>query len=214
LRIWITRTQPQAEETADKVRALGHEPIIAPVLECQPLPAILDLGGVTALAFTSRNAVAAFAALTPRRDLPVFTTGEATAMEARLTGFAGVASAEGDVGDLARLIAERRPGSVLHPGAAEPAGDLVGELSKAGVVARSLAIYETIETGLAAPVADAVLVHSPRAGAIVARIAPPSLPVYAISAAAAAPLIASNFQRVAVAQYPNEQALLKLLPVD
>jgi uroporphyrinogen-III synthase len=213
MRIWVTRTLPQAEETAERLRAMGHEPVVAPVLECRALPAILDLDGIPALAFTSRNAVATFSNLTSRRDFPVFTTGEATAAHARAAGFTDVVSADGDVQDLARLIIERRPGNVLHPGAAEPAGDLTGELSKAAVTSRSVAVYETAETGVAAPQADAVLVHSPRAAAVVARLARPELAAYAISPAAAAPLITSNFQRVAVAPYPNEAALLKLLPV-
>jgi uroporphyrinogen-III synthase len=210
----VTRTLPQANETADRLRAMGHDPVVAPVLECRALPAIPDLDGVAALAFTSRNAVAAFARLSDRRDLPLFTTGEATAERARAEGFTEIASAEGDVHDLADLIIRRAPGLVLHPRAAEPAGDLAGELAKAAIPARSIVIYETVETGVSAPAADAVLIHSPRAGAIVARIAPRTLAVYAISPAAAAALITSNFQPVAVAPYPNEQALLKLLPVD
>jgi uroporphyrinogen-III synthase len=211
----VTRTLPQAEETAEKLRAMGHEPIVAPVLECRPLPVALDLAGVGAIAFTSRNAVAAFATLNPRRDLTVFAVGEATAAAARVIGFADVTSADGDVEDLARLIAESRPhGLVLHPTAAEPAGELAAELAKAGLAARAITVYETVETGVVAPAADGVLIHSPRAGAIVARTAPRGLAVYAISPAAAAPMITSNFQPVAVAQYPNEQALLKLLPVD
>jgi uroporphyrinogen-III synthase len=214
LRIWVTRTLPQAHETAQSLRAMGHEPIVAPVLETRALPARLDLDGVAALAFTSRNAVAAFADLSGRRDLSVFTTGEATAAAARSLGFIDVISADGDVHDLARLIVERRPGPVLHPGAAEPAGDLAGQLAKAGLAARSIAVYETVEAATPVPAADAVLVHSPKAATIVARTAPPTLAAYAISAAAAAPLITSNFQRVAVAPYPNEQALLKLLPAD
>jgi uroporphyrinogen-III synthase len=196
---------------------LGHEPVVQPVLMAHPLPITVDLSGVAALAFTSRNAVAAFARECPRRDLVVYAVGEATGAEAERLGFREVISADGDVAALAALIAERRPtGVVLHPAAAEPAGDLAGALQAAGVSARTLAIYETVETDLAPPPdVDAVLIHSPRAGRIVAKILAPAeatvMTAYCISDAAAQPLGAVNFQRVAVAPYPNEQALLKLL---
>jgi uroporphyrinogen-III synthase len=196
---------------------MGHEPVVQPVLMAHPLPIRVEIDHIAALAFTSRNAVAAFARECPRRDLPVFAVGEATAADARVAGFHEVISASGDVDALAALIAERRPaGVVLHPAAAEPAGDLAGALAASGVEIRTLAIYETVETGLAAPCdIEAVLIHSPRAARIVARTLSPALAAavqaFCISAAAAEPLSGVNFQRVAVAPYPNEQALLKLL---
>jgi uroporphyrinogen-III synthase len=196
---------------------MGHEPVVQPVLMAHALPITVDLHRVVALAFTSRNAVAAFARECPRRDLPVFTVGEATAADAREAGFHEVISASGDVAALAALISERRPiGVVLHPAAAEPAGDLAGALASSGVAVRTLAIYETIATELAPPSdIDAVLIHSPRAARIVARSLSPAqaaaIEAFCISAAAAEPLAGVNFQRVAVAPYPNEQALLKLL---
>jgi uroporphyrinogen-III synthase len=217
LRVWVTRTQPGAADTARALREAGHEPVVVPVLAVRPITnAVLDLSGVDALAFTSRNGVGALAALTARRDLPVFTTGEATAAEARAIGFGQVVSADGDVTALSALIARRAPGLVLHAGAGEAAGDLVGDLAKAGVELRTVVVYETVETGVAPPEAiDAVLVHSPRAGRAVAHALEgcntSHLRLYAISPAAARALAAPKFQPVAVAQYPNETALLKLL---
>ena len=61
-----------------------------------------------ALAFTSVNGVAAFAALTPRRDRPVFAVGDATAQAAHDAGFADVLSASGDLRDLARHLQTAR----------------------------------------------------------------------------------------------------------
>ena len=96
MRIWITRAQPEAEATAGRIRALRHEPVVAPVLEVRPSLDAPALEGVGALAFTSRNGVRAFVALTPERDLQVFTVGDATAAAAREAGFTDVASASGD----------------------------------------------------------------------------------------------------------------------
>ena len=82
-RVWITRTRPGADRTAQRLRALGLTPVVAPLLTVQPLaPALPDLDRYAALVFTSPNGVAAYAALTPRRDHLVFTIGDATAADA------------------------------------------------------------------------------------------------------------------------------------
>ena len=51
LRVWITRAQPGADATAERVRALGHEAVVAPLLAVRPLSDVeIDLTGVAALA--------------------------------------------------------------------------------------------------------------------------------------------------------------------
>ena len=101
-RVWITRAEPGASRTAARLRDMGCEPLIQPLLAVEPLtPPLPDLDRFAALAFTSANGVAAFAALTPRRDRPVFAVGEATAGAAREAGFVAVRSADGDLTDLA-----------------------------------------------------------------------------------------------------------------
>ena len=82
--------------------ALGFEPVVAPLLTVRALgEGPIDLAGVGAIAFTSANAVAAFAARSPARSLPVFAVGESTAAAARSAGFRAVLSTEGDVNALA-----------------------------------------------------------------------------------------------------------------
>ena len=115
MKVWVTRTEPGASRTARRLKALGHEPLVEPVLEVHPLPAAIDLGGVGALAFTSGNGLHAFAKLNPDRGLPVFTVGEATAKAAREAGFGSVMSAGGDVQALAMLIVIAGfPGAFVH----------------------------------------------------------------------------------------------------
>jgi len=230
MRIWVTRAAPDAEATAQRLRELGHTPLIGPVLEvrhlAKPAP---SLAGVGALAFTSRNGVSAFAAVSPRRDLPVFAVGAATADAARALGFGKVFSANGDVAALAKLIARRRDlfsGAVLYAGAREPAGDLPAALQAEGIAVRRHVVYavEVMEPPLAATAAlsaepielDAILVYSPRAGRRLAEIqalarVAQSLDAFCISDAAAEPLRTLNFRRLAVAAKPNEDALLALL---
>ena len=230
MRIWVTRTSPDAEATAERLRALGHAPLVAPVLEVRliesPRP-MLD--GVGALAFTSRNGVAAFVAICAGRDLPVFVVGEATARAARAAGFARVQSADGDVTALADLIVRGRngfSGVLLHPGAHAPAEDLPGALKPHGVLARSHPVYRTDPARLPVAVTaalaarplelDGVLVHSPRAAEYLAALpdlqrAAQLIDAYCISAAAAAPLRSLDLRSVAVAPHPDETALLNLL---
>jgi uroporphyrinogen-III synthase len=218
-RVWVTRTQPQADATAGRLTALGFTPLVVPVLEARARAnAVIDLVGVQALAFTSGHAIAAFAALSADRALPVFAVGDATAEAARAAGFAAVRSAGGDVAALADLIAGAQPGLVLAPGAASPAADLAALLAARGVSAAAVPVYETVPTGAAPALGqiDAVLVHSPRGAQLVAahlagRPEAADLAVHAISAAAAAPLADLPLKSLAVATHPSEGALLATL---
>jgi uroporphyrinogen-III synthase len=218
-RVWITRAEPGAARTAARLRDMGFEPIVAPLLAIKHLtPPVPDLAPFAALAFTSINGVAAFAALTPRRDLPAFAVGDATAQAAHDAGFADVRSASGDMHALACLIAGAIANAdVLVPQAEIPAGDLAAALTAArarNVSIQSLTVYRAIETSAAAPALfDAVLIHSPRAGQALAKLGHDALAhavLACISPAAAAPLAALGLTPV-VAKSPDETSLLTIL---
>ena len=222
MRIWITRALPEAEATAERLKALGHAPVVAPVLEVQPFGGAVALAGVAALAFTSRNGVRAFAEACPERGLKVFTVGDATARAARDAGFADVSSASGDVAALAELIASHKwslDGDVLHLAPEDAAGDLAAALAAQGVPARTQVVYRTVPAELAsgAPTnIDVVLIHSAKAARRLAddadlRSAAPSITAICLSAAAAAPLEGLGFREVLVAPAPNEAAVLQTL---
>jgi uroporphyrinogen-III synthase len=212
----VTRAQPGAGETARRLEGLGYSPVVAPLLEIRPVPqAPPNLRGTSGLVFTSRNGVDAFAALTREgRQLPVFAVGGATAQAARERGFGGVRSADGDLSDLAKLLAScADPQAVLlAPGAAEPAGDLAALLPDT-VSLRRLVVYEAAGSGIGAPGAiTATLLHSPRAGRLLAGLS--SLTggaVVAISDAAAAPLRGREDLEIHIADRPDEEALLAAL---
>jgi uroporphyrinogen-III synthase len=224
-RIWITRAQPAADATAERVRALGHEAVVAPLLAVRNLPSVsVDLAGVAALAFTSANGVRAFADASGERNLRVFAVGSATAQAARAAGFRSVLSADGDVEALADGIALRRSelrGAVLHPGAAEPAGDLAGALEKHGVEARRLILYETapvtLSDGEAAALirCDAALLHSARAAQVMAKVLKahpaPNLRALGLSKAVVKPLARTPLAAKAFPPFPLEAALLNLI---
>jgi len=224
-RIWITRAQPGADSTAERVRALGHEAVVAPLLAVRALPDVqVDLRGVAALAFTSANGVRAFADATGERGLKVFAVGSATAQAARRAGFKLVLSADGDVDALAEGIAVRRSelrGAVLHPGAAEPAGDLAGALEKHGVEARRLILYESAPLSLDDEAAEAlghcdvVLLHSPRASQVLAKLLKahpaPKLRALGLSKSVIKPLSRTALAGRAFPPFPLEAALLNLI---
>lgn len=224
-RIWITRAQPGADVTAERVRAMGHDAVVAPLLAVRSLADVhVDLQGVAALAFTSANGVRAFADASGERGLKVFAVGAATAQAARSAGFKSVLSADGDVEALAEGIAARRGelrGAVLHPGAAEPAGDLAGALERQGVEARRLILYETAPVELAPGEAealarsDAVLLHSPRAAQVLARLLKahpaPGLRALGLSKAVVKPLARTRLAARTFPPFPLEAALLNLI---
>jgi uroporphyrinogen-III synthase len=154
----------------------------------------------------------------------VFAVGAATAQAARQAGFRSVLSADGDVAALAQGIVARRAelkGAVLHAGAAELAGDLVGELQARGVEGRRLTLYETIPAQLSETQArsllksDAVLLHSPRAAQALARLVrahpAPELRALGLSPAVLKPLARVKLAAKLAPPYPLEAALLQLI---
>ena len=225
LRLWVTRARPGAEATAARLAAMGHRPLVSPLLTIRRLRPRLDLTGVGAVAFTSRNGVAAFAALEPERGLQIFAVGDATAEAAREAGFRDVRSAAGHVTALAALIiAEPVEGAVLIAGAREPAGDLPGALKAAGVQARAAVLYAAVAASggrgldaLKTGKLDGVLIHSPRAARRLADLtagltpAADPVPVVCISPAAAGSLSGSPAFAPVAADRPDEAALLSLL---
>ena len=125
---------------------------------------------------------------------------------------------------LAEGIAMRRSelrGAVLHPGAAEPAGDLAGALEKHGVEARRLVLYETGPVQLSDAQAqtliraDAALIHSPRAAQVLAKVLKahpaPQLRVFGLSKSVVKPLQRTPLAGKAYPPFPLEAALLNLI---
>jgi uroporphyrinogen-III synthase len=220
--LWVTRTVPFAMLTAKHLHAAGHNPLMAPVLETRSLPHRLEADGIDALVFTSPNGVRHHAFDPALSSVPVFAVGERTASTARQTGYENVLSAGGNVHDLRALICKRltAPARLAHLSAAKPAGNLVAELCEAGFDARHIPIYEAVECGrdtlrpalAALPWIDGVLIHSPRAGAIVAGFLDEMGGhwdgiAYCISPAAAAPFERLRGIATRVAPHPNDAAL-------
>lgn len=225
LPVIVTRAEPGATETMDRLKAMGLAAIASPMLVLAPLDVALpDLSGVAHLVFTSANGVRFFAGASPLRSPVAWCVGPSTAAAAREAGFAAVREGRGDAADLAAdMTAVLPPGTagILHVANEAAAGELVARLKAAGFGADFLALYETRPAEDLAPEAEAalaagpvcVLVHSAKAAAAFAWAAGAldQTIVIAISEAAARPLAGREIAALHVAAAPNEDALLDAL---
>ncbi len=226
-RVWVTRAEPGAAATAERLHALGLEFLVFPLLTVERIDAVPDLDGVAGLVFTSANAVRAFADLSPRRAFAVFAVGEATAKAARAAGFIETTVGAGDGAALTELIITKWRATsgilaLITPEA--PAFDVAKALSSAGLSVRRLVLYRTVPVTVPPPrlldaVAagvDSVLVHSHRAADALAALSLPAaafadMTLYALSEACAQPLRALPWRAIIVADQPREDALLQLV---
>ena len=228
-RILVTRPREDAEALAALLAGQGHRVLIEPLLKIvyhsHSLP---DLNQFQAILFTSANGVRSFAHCNDHRKIAILTVGRATADTAIAAGFSDVASADGDVDALARLVAARcRPeaGPLLQIAASERAGDLAGQLKAAGFGVRREVLYEArparalsgaVEAALRGEEIDAVLLYSPRtARALAALLAAAGLVASArmvaalcLSEAVATAAAAVPWRTVRVAARPDQEALL------
>ena len=112
MRLLVTRPAVDGERTAEKLRARGHDVLLAPLLQVEMLgDAELGAGPWAAVAITSANAAYAVNAHARRAELsalPAYAVGRRTAAAARAAGFAEVASADGGVDETPDLYRCRR----------------------------------------------------------------------------------------------------------
>jgi uroporphyrinogen-III synthase len=221
MRVLITRPSEDANATAQILRARGHEPVIAPLLEIVCREGVGIPSDAKAILATSSNGIRALARNALRRDLRVFAVGAQTAEAARLAGFTDILSADGDALDLVKLViasAYPKNAMLLHAAGAETRGDLAGMLQRDGFLVRTVALYDAIPASeipcdLAA--IDAALFYSPRSAAIFVELAKGThcekIVACCISAATVDALHGLAFREIRVAQRTNQQALLALI---
>ena len=232
MRLAITRPQADAERTATTLRGRGHDVLVAPLLQIEPVAADIR-NSWAAVIVTSANAPGAIAAHPARAaliKLPLFAVGRRSADAARQAGFTDVTSAGGDVSDLVRLIVARRAdaaGPLLYLAGEDRAADLIGELTARGIAAEMRVVYRAASApfplaliaALKAGEIDAVLHFSRRSadnylsgarqsGLVAQALAPRHI---CLSQPIAEPLAAAGAQRIAVAARPDEATLIELL---
>jgi uroporphyrinogen-III synthase len=233
MRLLITRPQEDAIAIAKILRALGHAPIIAPLMAVQFREGpTLMLEGVQGVLATSANGVRAIAQRTPRRDVTVYAVGPQTAESARSSGFRKVLSAEGDANALVAFVGETADpgkGMLLHAAGSETAGRVKQALQAKGFMVETDVLYDAVPVTTLPENAlevlndgtlQGVLLFSPRSAKTFATLvtdakvaaACEKLEAYCISAATAAALTPLAFARVAVAGVPNQNAMISLIP--
>lgn len=228
----ITRPEPDAQATQERLAALGIAAEIASLMSRQTLQAHLPPPeSFTALALTSTNALRALADLVPLEtlfDVPVFAVGDRTAHEARQLGFSDVSAADGTLDSLATSLALARPnGAVLYPSGKHLSGDLAHALAPHGIMVVTVPVYEMVaETALPPDIQEslsqgrfsAVLCYSRRTAEIFVQLADAiipaaerrNLPFICLSENVAQPLLEHHFNRVLLADHPSEEAMMTL----
>lgn len=226
--VLVTRSAPGCFETAERLEAEGFEAVISPAIEICPLPTALpDLEPISGLVFTSANGVRAFCDRSARRDFTAWCVGPATTESAMAAGFQSVHNADGDAETLADIIIQRNEPSatrLLHVANDAAAGNLVKSLENAGFAAEFAPLYTTRPASALAPKAQcalsggrlsSILVHSAKgaAGLLPAVRAErvDTTCLVAISDRAARPLQTLAWNRIQIADAPNEDALINAL---
>ncbi len=223
---------PTPPRSARQLEALGHQVTVEPLLKIEHLPIASDtLAGIAGLIVTSRNglrALAASAAIDAARELPLIAVGPGTAQLARELGFARIVEGSGTADALVPVIVDTSRevyGTLAHLRGEDVAFDLRGALGARGITVREVVCYRSLPATaltprtrdlLAAGGIDAVILMSPRTGAIFTHLlavaglkkTPKSLVLLCLSPAVAASVEPLAPARVELAASPNSAAML------
>lgn len=119
--VLVTRPEPSAKKTAERLRAAGHDPHILPlaIAEHDPAAARQALHSApTAIVITSAETTRVLetlgAELKPFLNIPIFAVGAATAEAAAALGFQNVAAGAGTGQALADLVMKRGRSRVAY----------------------------------------------------------------------------------------------------
>lgn len=228
MRVLVTRPETDAQRTARRLEALGHECLAVPLMELRPLPFEWPDATPDVIVVTSASAIAALpdvevAAL----STPVFAVGERTADAARTRGFFDVRGGGGDATALLATIAAALPASarLLYLAGVDRKPVLEAGLTDRGYAVDVREVYEVVPVDtLPVPLAqaldrgaiDAALHYSRRSAAIFCRLvvnvgfgpAVVAMRHHCLSADAAKPLHALGAKYLTIAEHPTEAALL------
>ena len=215
MKILILRPEPGAGETAERARALGLTPVVAPLFTVRPLAwTPPDPAGFDAVMLTSASAARQGRdGLTPFRALPCYAVGDATAAAAEEAGFADVRVGADDGAALLMMMAEEGVRRAFHA-----CGEDHLALSHPAIAIERAAVYAAEAADALPPQAQAALgegaialLHSPRAARLLAALVGErgQVPIAAISARTGR-AAGEGWRSVAVAARPRDEALLEL----
>ncbi|TWF50249.1 uroporphyrinogen-III synthase [Neorhizobium alkalisoli] len=236
MRVVVTRPEHSAARTADRLKALGHEPMLLPLTEAAHDHAAVADGLAkphSALILTSAEAVRAIIggaeSLADIASEKVYAVGEATAQAARQAGFADIRTGPGTGAGLAEMIAAEKSHlakPLLYLAGDPRSPELEDALERAGIAIMTALIYrmvpidygiDTVGKILLSPQADAVMLYSRRNAVIFLELAEKlgaemaSLKILCLSANVAAAIPPQFQNNVRVAKSPDEDGLFALL---
>jgi uroporphyrinogen-III synthase len=230
MRVLVTRAQGAAERTAEKLRARGHEAVLAPVLRIARTGEAPPPGSFDAIILTSATAAPSLAFLAAAAErVPIFAVGERTAAAAAALRH-DVRMADGDAASLAGLVSRTMPRAtkLLHIAGVNRKPEPEAALLALGFSVATWVAYEAIAAERLPEAAlhalhgeglDAALHYSRRSARLVLDLvhhAGATAPFLALaqvclSADTAAPLRAGGARSVTIAAHPDESSLLAAL---
>lgn len=235
MQLLVTRPLEDARDLASQLARLGHETLVAPLLEIVfHDEAELPARAFQAILITSANGARALARrpdVEGLKNLRVLTVGPASAMAMQAAGFKWVESADGDVDALAAAVTiELSPldGPLLHVAGSVVAGDLAAVLAVQGFDVTRVALYEAVTPDrLPEAIALALtegrlggaLFFSPRTASQFLRLVEAAgltsslsrVTAFALSENVARVLAPAGFQQGFIAQEPTQTAMLRLI---
>ncbi len=145
----LTRPQEDSDRIAQALQSHGAKTEYSPLLRIDYFPPQdINLDQFQALLFTSANGVRACIKNSDYRDVACYVVGDATAAEAKNSGFPQVFTAGGDVKDLANLIIkdlDPKAGPLLHISGKNVAGNLTDILENSNFYITSKQLYEAVK---------------------------------------------------------------------
>lgn len=238
MQILVTRPEEDARGFGEALSALGHVPVLAPLMDILYLEdPVGTLPEHQAVVLTSANGARAAARVSLGSDKPCFAVGPATAAAAKTAGFSHIIECGGDVRRVADAVKGQLSGpagTIVHMAGSVVAGDLKGLLEADGFEVARLVLYEAHAVdelpklaqdflAVAAPGAKCgIALFSPRtAGLFVSLVDHAGLSdalkycqAYCLSAAVADKIEGSGFGDVLVAGEPRQDALLNLIGAE
>lgn len=236
MRVVVTRPEISAAKTAERLRLLGHDPVLLPLSRAMHHPQVAEDALAlphSALIVTSAEALRALEAigsgLKIDGDIQLFAVGEKTAAAARSAGFSNIHAGSGDGEELADLIATKLEGPdrpLLYLAGKPRAGSLGNRLEELGLTVRVAEIYEMIPVEYRlAEIGELVRTRSPQAVLLYSRenafrffeifeqyTASFSETAFLCISARTAEAVPAAFRpHVRIAESPDENALFALL---
>jgi len=231
MRVLITRHASAAMKLATILDAEGFQTQLEPLLDIKFNRRPVSVENVQALIVTSANGAAALAHSTDERSLTVLAVGGATASILETEGFSKIQTAGGDVKSLIKLAAETLSpdaGILVHISGEHIAGDLAGALTVKGFSLRRDVLYRAETPSVLSGAAiksfcdhkmDVVLFFSHRTAVTFANLVMQAglerelalVTVICLSEAVALPVRKFSWQKIEIAETPDQQALLQAL---